>query len=127
MKRLILISIMLFLAAPALADQNFTTFPFNATGGTTARTDPARANDVVNIKEFGAVGDNSHDDTPNIQAAIDYAYANKRQGIYCPTGNYKTTASLFLDAPGNLRGGLATWSGATTYAIGQAVHVSAVN
>lgn len=32
----------------------------------------------VNVKQFGAKGDNEHDDAENIQAAIDYAYAKGR-------------------------------------------------
>lgn len=63
----------------------------------------------VNVKDYGAVGNGSTDDTSSIQAAIDAAYAAKIQTIYIPpTGScYKTTSSLFLDAPGNLRSSLA--------------------
>src|SRR5262245_25752814 len=60
--------------------------------------------DFVNVMDFGAVGDNTADDTSAIQAAIDFAYANRRSTIYVPAGNYKTTIPLFLDPPLNLRG-----------------------
>jgi hypothetical protein len=66
---------------------------------------------IVDIRRFGAKGDGSTDDTAAIQAAIDYAYNNDIQGIYCPSGRYKISgngnAILYLDAPGNLR---SNWS-----------------
>jgi hypothetical protein len=57
----------------------------------------------VNVKDFGAVGDGSHNDTPNIQAAIDYAYDNGYGTVYMPSGTYNTDEPLWLDAPGNAR------------------------
>ncbi len=59
----------------------------------------------VNIKDpkFGAMGDGSHDDTAAIQGAIDYAFAHGLKAVYCPAGNYKTTSTIYLDPPGNMR------------------------
>lgn len=62
---------------------------------------------TVNVKDFGAVGDGVADDTAAIQAAIDFAYAHNQKTVYVPSGNYKTTASLYLDPPGNLRANFA--------------------
>ena len=77
----------------------------------------------INAKDYGAVGNGSTDDTAAIQAAIDAASAAKIQRVYLPpTGNcYKTTTSLFLDPPGNLRGSAAAWASGTTYAINNTV------
>jgi len=55
-----------------------------ATGSTTPRTLANRFADVVNVKDFGAVGDGVTDDTAAIQAAINFA-----TGIVSfPSGNY---------------------------------------
>jgi len=76
---------------------NFTEFtPFLATGTTFARNLVTREADVVNVKDFGAVGDGVADDTAAIQAAIN----TSKQYIYIPQGNYRTTATINLSAVG---------------------------
>jgi hypothetical protein len=66
-----------------------------ATGGSSARTLEARFAERVNVKDFGAVGDNSTDDTAAINAAIAYAQASLTQRvIYFPRGTYLISASL---------------------------------
>ena len=53
------------------------------------------------------MGNGSHDDTAAIQAAIDYAFAHNLTGVYCPAGSYKTSGTIYLDPPGNLRSNLS--------------------
>jgi hypothetical protein len=66
---------------------------FIATGtGATTRTLQNKLRDVVSVKDFGAVGDNSTDDTAAIQAALN----SGSKTIYCPSGTYKTTATLYI-------------------------------
>ena len=50
----------------------------------------------INVKDFGAKGNNSNDDTAAIQAAIDAASVNpfQRGAVYFPDGYYVITASL---------------------------------
>jgi len=77
----------------------------------------------VNIKDpkFGATGDGVHDDTAAIQAAIDYAFANGSTAVYCPVGNYKTSNTIWLDPPNNMR---ATYWTGTGYISGTTFKVS---
>jgi len=56
---------------------------------TTSRNLSNRGKDFVSVKDFGATGDGSTDDTAAIQAALDAA-----TGVFLPAGNYKISASL---------------------------------
>jgi hypothetical protein len=76
---------------------------------------PTRAANVtldwISIKDpvcGPATGNGSTDDTSAIQACIDYAFNNGYTGVYCPAGTYKTSSTLYLDPPGNLRSSLAS-------------------
>ena len=63
---------------------------FRQTGtGATARTVDAKLKDIVSVKDFGAVGDGTTDDT----AAIDLAIASGADNIYFPMGTYMTTGN----------------------------------
>ena len=62
------------------------TTPFLSTGSTTARTLANRFADVVNVKDFGAVGDGVTDDTAAMLAA-----EAAGESVYFPEGNYKVT------------------------------------
>jgi Endopolygalacturonase len=55
-------------------------------------------NAYVNVKSYGAVGDNVTDDTAAIQAAIDAAQtAGGPNWVYFPPGNYVITDTITLD------------------------------
>jgi len=56
-----------------------------------ARTLANRFADVVNVKDFGAVGDGVADDTAAIQAAV---AASDGRSIYIPYGTYKITNTI---------------------------------
>jgi len=75
---------------------NFNEFtPFLATGTTTPRNLVTREADVVNVKDFGAVGDGIVDDTGAIQAA-----ANTGKNVYFPSGKYLITSTITISTRG---------------------------
>ena len=72
---------------------------FTATGGTTAISLANRAAQVFSVKDYGAVGDNSTNDTTSIAAAI--AAAKSAKGaVYFPAGIYKTSVISISGANG---------------------------
>jgi len=56
---------------------------------TTSRNLSNRGKDFVSVRDFGATGDGSTDDTTAIQAAITYAVLVSANTVYFPAGNYK--------------------------------------
>ncbi|AEV82054.1 Polygalacturonase [Actinoplanes sp. SE50] len=58
------------------------------------------------VKEFGAKGDGTTDDTAAIQAALDYAAAPGRTGsiVYLPRGTYRTSKALRVHPATTLQG-----------------------
>jgi hypothetical protein len=94
---------------------NFNEFtPFLANGTTTARNLVTREADVVNVKDFGAVGDGVTDDTAALQASINYCVANNK-ALFWPDGEYVTTGNLtsYWTIPhigfGQIKRGSDTW------------------
>jgi hypothetical protein len=88
------------LTRKALADTPYTSFAYPLSSlpsmrqATATRTSLQRFADVFNVKDFGALGNNSHDDTAPIQAAIDAALDNWGGVVYFPRGRYKITRRL---------------------------------
>jgi hypothetical protein len=68
--------------------------PITATGSTTARSLPDRFADVVNVKDFGAVGNGVADDTAAIQAAINSVTSGSKIGLFFPRGTYLINGAL---------------------------------
>jgi hypothetical protein len=64
--------------------------------GAVARTLQSKERDIVSVKDFGAVGDGTTDDTAAIQSAIDTGYS-----LYIPSGTYKISATLNLTTTSN--------------------------
>lgn len=60
----------------------------NSGTGATARTVQAKSRDFISVKDFGATGDGTTDDTTYIQAALDTGSKN----IFFPEGTYKCGA-----------------------------------
>jgi len=64
-----------------------------ATGSTTARTLANRFADVVNVKDFGAVGDGVADDTAAINSCIS---SSQKKKILFPSGTYRYSGGATL-------------------------------
>jgi hypothetical protein len=66
--------------------------------GAISRTTQDKLRESVSVKDFGAVGDGSTDDTTEIQAAITAAIArNAPTAIYFPAGVYVISSTLTCD------------------------------
>ena len=59
---------------------------------------------ALNVKDYGAKGDGTTDDTTAIQAAIDAANTAGGGTIYFPSGDYKTDSQVTLQSDIELRG-----------------------
>lgn len=67
--------------------------------GPPGRTVQAKLRDVVSVKDFGAVGDGTTNDTTALQAAIAYCESATQYGgraLYIPGGRYLITGALTL-------------------------------
>jgi hypothetical protein len=73
-----------------------------ATGSTTARTLANRFADVVNVKDFGAVGDGVADDTAAIQAAINST--SPFGSVFFPESTYKISSTITLPSSSGYNG-----------------------
>lgn len=88
---------------------NLAAASIKSTGSSTTRTLAARFSDCYNVRDFGAVGDDSADDTAAIQACFDAAFPNHggtmlgNAVVYIPPGRYKVTRPLFLYSLGGAR------------------------
>ncbi len=69
----------------------------NPASGAVQRTVAAKLNDMLSVKDFGAVGDGTTDDYAAFTAAI--AVSSLEQCIYVPDGTYALATALFSDHP----------------------------
>ncbi len=83
-----------------------------ATGTTTARAMATRLIEYVNVKDFGALGNDSADDTAAIQLAFDYAIAAVSATVVFPRGVYRHTALTLAPGSGAINVNLLGLGGA---------------
>lgn len=85
------------------------TGPVVATGSPQARFLSDRFADVVNVKDFGAIGDGVALDTTAVQAAIDFCISAGK-ALYVPAGVY-SVGPLNLNGTGNATPANNQWTG----------------
>ena len=59
----------------------------------------------INVKDYGASGNGTNDDTDAIQAAIEQAVSTNLLRIYLPPGTYKTTKTIYMPPGLEILGG----------------------
>jgi len=62
--------------------------------GAVSRSAQNKMRDIISVKDFGATGDGTTDDTTAIQAALDSAAGSAI--VYFPYGVYKVTSTLYI-------------------------------
>jgi hypothetical protein len=67
--------------------------------GAVQRTVESKLQDVVSVKDFGAVGDGVADDTAAIQAAINAGIVSQKGTILFPAGTYKISSEISITNP----------------------------
>jgi hypothetical protein len=84
-------------ASPFYASQPYSLVVQNK-NGTQVHSAPSAAEvgSPVSVKDYGAQGDGSTDDTSSIQAAINAVGAAGGGTVYFPSGTYKITTTLFV-------------------------------
>jgi hypothetical protein len=82
--------------------------------GAVSRTVQNKERDWICVKDFGALGDNSTDDTNAIQYAIDYAELLGGGVVFFPPGIYRALGQLVVDMGGITLYGSGSSAG-TTY------------
>lgn len=87
----------LFGAADPVVATDATNVSYTAIGtGAVGRTVQSRLTEALSVKDFGAVGDGTTDDTTALQNAINAAEL-VNGSVYLPSGTYKITAGLVVD------------------------------
>ena len=76
--------------------------------GAVQRTVESKLQDVVSVKDFGAVGDGVADDTVAIQAAVNSVSSGGQ--VYFPSGTYQISSAISLPSAAVVLKGASRWT-----------------
>lgn len=96
--------------------KNLALATITATGTTASRSFGDRAAEIFNVKDYGAIGNGSHDDTSAINAALLAMWQSTYKGaiLFFPPGNYIVTSAIDIgnhEAGSNYTNGIIMGSG----------------
>lgn len=83
------------LQTPTITGGSMTAITSTITGGSASRSINDKLADYISVKDFGAVGDGTTDDTTAIQNAINYCQTNNKI-LHIPSGVFNITATLVI-------------------------------
>jgi len=75
----------------------------------------AKLREIVSVKDFGAVGDGSTDDSGAVQNAVNYLFVSGGNGLYFPNGTYYFASTVSLPLPSRSLRIFGTSSAGFTY------------
>ena len=93
--------------------------------GSGARAKAIFSDSKINIRRYGAKGDNSTNDGPAIQAAIDFAVANRVADVFVPEGTFVTAQTIQHKAPCNLIGTGTVYTARDSRVVGDSAYGAA--
>jgi len=67
--------------------------------GAVQRNVEAKLAEIISVKDFGAVGDGTTDDSGAVQDAVDYLFASGGNALYFPDGTYYFASTVSLPLP----------------------------
>lgn len=103
--------------------QSYTSYGFGVTGAPFRRTEPDRLSDIINVKDWGALGDSLTNDQTKIQAAINFAISRTINGVTLHGGTVFFPAGTYVCTPPPVVGHASINAGVIVKGAGRSVTI----